>query len=88
MPIKLHGIIQYWNNDHKYVDVVVTEEHPDIYVTHRVGVDIPVNRGTIEAALARLAGGKPDQVVWPHHIEAVDIKRSSENDKDIKVGRA
>lgn len=68
MKIELRGIIQHHDGGHKYVDVVVTEGNPHIYVTHRVGVDIVVNRGKILAFLAGHYGIKPGDIVWPAHI--------------------
>ena len=75
--LELRGIIQYYDQGHKHVDVVVRGDHTDIYETHRIGVDIPVNRGTIEAALAKLQGKGPGEVKWPHHIRAEDITELS-----------
>ena len=71
--IELKGIIQHYEGEHKYVDVVVTEDKPDIYVPHRMGVDIKVNRGTILTFLAATYGVRPGDIVWHHHIKAKNI---------------
>jgi len=84
--VELRGIIQYYDGGHKHVQIVVRREHSDIYETHELRVDIPVNKDRILAELDRLETAGPAQLIWPHHIEAVDIERKSENDKDIKVG--
>lgn len=71
--IELKGIIQYLDHGKKYVDIVVTRDHPDMYERHRVGTDVKVNRGQIEKALHSLGGPKAERIVWPHHIKAKDI---------------
>ena len=76
--IEIRGIIQYYDDGHKHVKIVVRREHSDIYETHDVGLDIPVNRGRILSELARLETAGPAQLIWPHHIEAVDIERRAE----------
>jgi hypothetical protein len=71
--IELRGIIQYYDKGHKYVDIVVRREHSDIYETHRVGIDIPVNKGRILSELTKLETDRPAKITWPHHIEVKDI---------------
>jgi len=84
--IEIRGIIQYYDGGHKHVQIVIRREHSDIYETHEVGLDIPVNRGRILSELASLETAEPAQLIWPHHIKAEDMEGVKENDKDIKVG--
>lgn len=73
MEVRLRGIVQHYDGGHRYVDVVVTKEHRDIYKRHRMGVDIKVNRGRVKTFIGGLYGIEPGHVVWPHHVEVVDI---------------
>ncbi|MBA7494514.1 hypothetical protein ES702_05090 [subsurface metagenome] len=66
--IELRGIIVHRNGGHKYVDLVVTEDRPDKYRKHRMGVDIKLNRGKINTFLSGVYGIKPGDIVWPGHI--------------------
>lgn len=73
MRIELRGIVQFYDGGHKYVDVVVTNGRSDAYESHRVGVDIVVNRGMILKFLGDFYGMPPGHIIWPGHIKAVDI---------------
>lgn len=66
--IELKGIVQRYDLGHKYVEVVIIEDNPDIYKRHRMGVDIKVNRGKILTFLAGLYSIPPGEIVWPEHI--------------------
>ncbi len=68
MKIELRGIIVHWDGGHKYVDLVVTEDRPDKYRTHRMGVDIKLNRGRILSFLGGVNSMPPGDIVWPGHI--------------------
>jgi len=69
MLIELKGIVQYYDEGHKYVDVVVTEDQAVKRERHRVGVDIEVNHGKIITFLSELYGVTPGDIVWPGHIK-------------------
>ena len=66
--IELRGIIRVQDSGHENVDLVVTEGVSAIYVKHRLGVDIKVNRGRIITFLGNLYGVPPGDIVWPSHI--------------------
>lgn len=68
MRVEVRGIIQFYNMGQKHVEVMVTEDRPDNYVIHPVGVDINVNKGKILVFLSALYGVKPGEIVWPAHI--------------------
>ena len=70
--IELKGIIQYYDQGHKYVDVVVADDPDGGYKRHRVGVDIKVNPGKIRQFLAAMYDVPPGDIVWPPHIKAKD----------------
>jgi len=70
--IELKGIIQFYDEGHKCVDVVVAEGEDHNYKRLRVGVDIKVNRGKILTFLAAKYGVKQGAVLWPRHIKAID----------------
>lgn len=72
--IELHGIIQFWENGHKHVEVVVNGESPDTHVTIPVGIDVKVNRGMILSFLAARFGVRSGDIVWPGYIRAENIK--------------
>jgi len=67
--IELKGVIQYYDQGHKLVDVVVSEAKESPHRRHRVGVDIKVNRGKIITFLAGIYGIDPGGIVWPDHID-------------------
>ena len=67
--IELRGVIISRDNGHELVDLVVTENAPDKYKRHRLGIDIKVNRGRILTFLGGLYGVPPGAIVWPGHIE-------------------
>lgn len=69
MKIELCGIIQYADEGHRHVEVVVKEGRPDKYKRHRLGVDIKVNRGRIITFLGNFYDVPPGKIVWPAHIE-------------------
>jgi len=69
MLIELKGIVQYYDQGHKYVDVVVTEDQDVKREKHRVGVDIDVSHGKIITFLSELYGVTPGDIVWPGHIK-------------------
>lgn len=71
--IELKGIIKYYDNGHKHVDVVVKEDDSVAAVKHQMGVDINVNRGKILTFLAALYEVKPSDIVWPKYIQAKDF---------------
>lgn len=68
MRIELRGIIVHCAGGHKYVDLVVTEDRPDKYRKHRMGVDIKLNRGKIQTFLGGVYSMPPGDIVWPGHI--------------------
>lgn len=68
MRIELRGIINSWNSGHRQTEIVVTEDRPDNYKSHSLGVDIKVNRGKIRTFLASLYNIRPSEIVWPEHI--------------------
>lgn len=68
MRIELRGIVQFYNDGHKYVQVVVKDDSHVQHVVHDVGVDIDVNRGKILTFLEDLYGIPPGGIVWPEHI--------------------
>jgi len=72
MKIELKGVVQYYDNGHKCVDVVVVEDEPYNYKRHRVGVDVKVNPGKIRRFLAAMYDVPPGDIVWPPHIKAKD----------------
>lgn len=67
--ITLRGIIKSKNNGHELVELVVTENRPDKYAKHRMGVDVKINRGKIITFLGEIYGVPPGEIVWPSHIE-------------------
>lgn len=69
MIIELHGIIQYYDNGHEYVDLVVNEDNAAQANKVRMGVDIDLNRGKILTFLAAMYGVQPGAIVWPDHIK-------------------
>lgn len=72
MKVEVRGISQKNDKGRKYVDVLVTEEFPDIYIRHQVGVDIKVNRGKILSFLAAFYNVRTSDIVWPRHIRVKD----------------
>lgn len=68
MSVELKGIIQYSDQGHKNVQVVVKGDSHVQHVVHTVGVDITVNRGKILTFLAGLYSIPPGEIVWPDHI--------------------
>jgi len=72
MKIELKGIVQYYDQGHKYLEVVVAEGPSQANVKHRVGVDIEASRGKIIAFLAAMYDVKPGDIVWPRHIKVPD----------------
>lgn len=66
--IELRGIIRSQDKGHELVDLVVTENRPDKYKRHRMGVDIELSRGKIITFLAGIYGIDPGGIVWPDHI--------------------
>lgn len=78
MKIEIKGIVQYYDQGHKCVDVVVAEDEPYNYKRHRVAVDEHANRGMILMFLATMYDVKPSAIVWPRHIRVVvsDIEES------------
>ena len=69
MGIELRGIQVVSRHGHKHCSVVVTKDHADMYVNHKVGVDINVNRGKILTFLGNFYGMEPGHVAWPHHVK-------------------
>lgn len=67
--IVLHGIIQFKDNGHTFVDVVVKTGNTGRNIRHRVGVDIEADRGKIITFLSNFYGVQHDEIVWPAHIE-------------------
>ena len=67
--IELHGVIQFKDGGHTFVDVVVMVGGSGRHVKHRLGVDIVVNRGRIITFLGKIYGVPPGDIVWPAHIE-------------------
>lgn len=76
MKIELRGIVQNYHLGHTHVDLVVTEDSPDHYVTHQMGVDIKVNRGKVLMFLAGIYGIRPGEIVWPDHIRLTEEEDS------------
>jgi len=69
MLIELKGIVQYYDQGHKYVDVVVNEDQAVKREKHQVGVDIDVSHGKIITFLSEFYGVPPGDIVWPAHIK-------------------
>lgn len=67
--VEIKGIIQYYEQGEKYVDVIVSEGKDVPNSRHRVGVDIKVNRGKIITFLVGIYGISPGEIAWPAHIE-------------------
>lgn len=67
--IELKGIIVFYDQDHKHVDVVVAEDPYGRYRQHRLGVDIKPNRGKILTFLGAIYDVPPGDIIWPDHIE-------------------
>lgn len=67
--IELRGIIQSKKKGHTETSLVVTENRPDKYKRHFMGVDIKLNRGKIITFLGAMYGVKPGEIAWPDHIE-------------------
>ena len=70
---ELRGIEVSIDGPDKFVKLIVRVGHSDIYRTARQKTALPVNRGTIRAMAAGAFGQGAAELVWPHHIEAVDI---------------
>lgn len=73
MKIELKGIIQYHDQGHRCLDVVVAVDKAAAYERHRVSIDKPAGRGKILKFLGDKYGVEPGRVVWPRHIKAGDI---------------
>lgn len=73
MDINIRGIIQLRDKGHKRTKVVILPEGSRIRSVHELAVDLPVNKGTITAEIARLHSAKAGDIVWPGHVIARDI---------------
>lgn len=67
--IELKGIIVFYAQGHKHVDVVVAEDPYGRHQRHRLGVDIEINRGRILTFLGAIYDVPPGDIIWPAHIE-------------------
>lgn len=72
MSVELRGIVQFYDNGHRHVQVVVKDKAEVQDVVHEVGIDIEVNRGRIITFLSGLYGIPPGEIVWPAHIQAIN----------------
>lgn len=79
MKIELKGIIQYWDNGHKHVQLVVADDSHVQHVVHNVGIDVKVNRGMILKFLSAIYDVTSADIVWPDHIMA------KEGDKQMSL---
>ena len=68
MIIELRGIIEFYNDGHKHVQVVVDDGSHVQHAVHLVGIDIAVNRGIILNFLAQQYSVPPGKIVWPDYI--------------------
>jgi len=68
MLIELKGIVQYYDQGHKYVDVVVSIDGSAKHERHEMGVDIGINKGKIINFIADTYDVRPGDIAWPDHI--------------------
>lgn len=67
--VKVIGVIIYYKQDHKHVDVVVESGTPPKRAKHQVGVDIKTNKGILSKYIADLYAVSRSEIQWPVHIK-------------------